>query len=164
MDEEIFVTIPEFPLYSVSNYGRVVNNEFDYGMTMSPTQNGEMTVGLSKDGRQFRRSVKVLVARAFVPGETKADDTPILLDNNRTNLRADNIMWRPRWFAHKYRRQFDRLSDWADRGAVQDIFTGEVYDNAYHAATTNGMLIMDIVLGCFNESRVYPTFTIFRFC
>src|SRR6476620_5649106 len=94
-----------FEDYRVSNYGRVFNDYSGREMVLSPTMYGDLSVGMYRHGQQFRRSVKGLVARAFVPGEDDVFDTPILLDGDRHNLKSTNILWRPRWFALKYIRQ-----------------------------------------------------------
>lgn len=161
MDEEVFVSIEDFPDYAVSNWGRVIHTTFDREMTRSESTNG-LTVGMVKDGRQYRRSIKVLVAKAFVPGETLKFNTPVILDGDQNNLHASNIVWRPRWFAHKYRRQFEKRYAWWDMGPVEDIFTGDVYPTAEDAAIVNGCLVRDVVLSMYNETRVYPNYNMFR--
>jgi hypothetical protein len=76
--------------YEVSNFGRIYNIQTGREMVLSPTLQGILTVGLmseNHDGypnRQYRRSVKRLVAEAFVPGETDLFDTPIQLDGIMT--------------------------------------------------------------------------------
>ena len=99
------VLIEGFPNYEITNFGRVFNVKTGREMTLSPTMSGDLTVGLVRDGIQYRRSVKNLVARAFVPGETSIYDTPIQIDRDKYNLHVSNIVWRPRWFAIKYALQ-----------------------------------------------------------
>lgn len=153
-----FKRIPDFWDYMVGNHGEVYNTAFSRWMTFTPTQHGELTVGLTRDGRQYRRSVKVLVARAFVPGESMDCDTPILLDGDRRNLRADNIVWRPRWFAWHYAQQFkeDEYDSWAYTGPVIDEKTGVVYETVIDAAIGTGSLITDIKKSLLNKTKVYP--------
>lgn len=145
-----------FTTYEITSLGRVFNINTGREMTLSPTQHGELTVGLTVDGVQYRRSVKVLVARTFVPGETKIFDTPVQLDGDRTNLAADNIVWRPRWFALAYIRQFENPPDWYFYGPIQDS-DGVVYENAMHAAIATGSLCEAIQQSAYNGVRVFPS-------
>lgn len=163
---ELFKQIPEFPDYSVSNFGRVVNMRKPYHpeMTKSPIKTGDLTVGLTYQQVQYRRSVKVLVAEAFVPGRSDICNTPIQLDGDRDNLRADNIVWRPRWFAWKFRRQFETVQDhdWVWAGPIYVKENDDAYENAYHAAISLGVLWNDIWIGMHEVRPVWPvglTFT-----
>lgn len=153
------MTIPDFPNYDITVEGKVFNAKTGREMTLSPTQSGELTVGLMKGGIEYRRSVKVLVARAFVDGETESFNTPILLDMNKENLHADNIRWRPRWFAHKYARQFhdEPFPSWYYNGPIYDHENGTQYATIVNAAMTHGFICLDIRLGLLNETRVFPT-------
>lgn len=160
---EEFCILEDFPDYMVSNYGRVVNRSRNRVMTLSPTAYGEHTVGLVKNFRQYRRSVKVLVARAFVQGETPIFDTPILLDGDRDNLHADNIAWRPRWFALMYMRQFDQEESWWFAGPVGDTITDTAYENVIEAAIGTGSLVKDIRTSLMNHTRVFPEGGLFYF-
>jgi NUMOD4 motif len=154
---EVRRPIPGFENYDITNYGDIINVHTNRVMKRSPTLLGEMTVGLVRDGYQYRRSVKVLVARAFVKGETELFDTPILLDGNRNNIRADNIMWRPRWFAWKYTHQFHELEDWYYLGPVIELLSFKEYDSCIHAAISNGVLCVDVRKSIYNEAPVWPT-------
>jgi len=161
-DNEFHGILEEFPSYTISNYGTVTNS---YGqiMTHSRTAHGEHTVGLMRNGRQYRRSVKVLVARAFVDGETEIFDTPILLDGDRGNLHTSNLAWRPRWFALAYQKQFDQIEDWWYAGPVVDDAQGITYEDIFSAAMETGSLVRHIRLGMLNRERVFPTGALFRF-
>lgn len=163
------VPIEDFWDYYISIEGEVINTKTWRKMVMSPTAFGEPTVGLTRDGTQHRRSVKVLVARAFVEGETDIFNTPIQLDGDRNNLRADNIVWRPRWFAWKYRNQFEKYEyssypDWYSAGQVLDIIEGIRYDTVLDASIANGLLCRDVLFSCNNQTQVFPTGQVFTFC
>lgn len=175
MDQEVRKVIPEFPRYEVTNYGRVFNRDTGREMVLCQNQFGIVTVGLMMDVEydvdgsyshgyeQRTRSVKSLVARAFVPGETDKFNTPIQLDGNRENVRADNIMWRPRWFAIRYTRQMYNIQDWFFHGPVTDITNNVDYEDYFQAATTNGLLCKDIRLSVLNKKAVFPTGDQYRF-
>jgi len=154
-DQEVGKPIDEFPTYEITNYGRVFNTYSGREMHLSPTVNGDLTVGMMRDRHQHRRSVKVLVARAFVPGETDNFTTPIQLDGDKYNLRADNIVWRPRWFAWEYTRQLSHIPDWIHDRPVQD--SQRSYFTIFDAAIINGLLFEDIRRSLLSGRRVFPT-------
>src|SRR5689334_13655848 len=126
-DEEQFKQIPGFDRYEVSSLGRVINIRTGRDMVLSPTMDGILTVGLMLNGKQYRRSVKVLVARAFVEGETEIMNTPIQLDGDHKNLRADNLAWRPRWLALAYTKQFEDPPTWFFAAPVVETRTNRRY-------------------------------------
>jgi len=148
--------IPEFPGYFVNIHGEVLNERSGYLLTHSPTQHGEMTVGMMQGGVQKRRSVKVLVANAFVPGKNSIFDTPVLLNGVRNDLRWSNIVWRPRWFAWKYARQFVETNPvWFDH-PVHEVLSVTDHPSIFHAAMSHGLLCSEIQMSCLNGSFVYP--------
>lgn len=150
--------IEEFPTYEVTNHGRVFNIHTGREMVLSPTQHGDLTVGLVRNGYQHRFSVKGLVARAFVPDGDIVFNTPVLLDGNKNNLNSENIVWRPRWFAWKYTRQFTHPEEWYLIGPIQDE-SGEIYDNYMDASVRNGVLCEDIRESVYTitHEEVFPT-------
>lgn len=162
--DEPIVQIEGFWNYYVTREGEVINSKTNRSLVFTPTMQGELTVGLMKDGRQYRRSVKVLVARAFVEGETRIFNTPILLDNNKFNVHADNIMWRPRWFAWKYTVQFEEPHpEYYEYGVVVDMDTRRRYHTIFEAAMTHGLLCQDIYRSTQNQTLVFPTGQTFSF-
>lgn len=162
--DEIFKTIPEFPNYAVSNHGRFINKRKNQEMAYGPLMNGEVSVGLSKDGVQHRRSAKILVARAFVPGETEVFDTVIHLDGVRTNLMAMNLAWRPRWFAIKYHQQWENIPDWAWTGPVIDIVHEIEFPDIIAAAQGTGSLMAEIRISMMDDTKkVFPYGSVFKY-
>lgn len=164
MLERQWVPIQEFPEYSISNYGEVVNETTGRLLRESTTIQGAVKVNLH-NGEYHTRSVKVLVAEAFVPGQSVIFNTPIHLDGDQKNNRADNLMWRPRWFAWKYTRQMSDVSEVHLRGPIRDIDTREMYLHVYEAATMNGLLFKDIwrCLYNFDFETIFPTGQRFEF-
>jgi len=156
MDRE-WAAIAEFPDYLVSSYGDIVHETTNRVMRQSTTIQGDLKVGLVNNGRQYTRAVKVLVARAFVPGESALFNTPIQLDGYQTHCFAWNLQWRPRWFAWKYTRQFSIISEIHRRGPVYDTGTRIKYADIYEAATTNGLLIQDVWRSIHSGIAVFPT-------
>lgn len=163
---EIWYPIEEFPIYRVSNYGRVVNYNTGRILNQSTTGNGLMKISLVHDNVRYTRGVALLVAEAFVDGQTEVFNTPIHLDGNHENNHADNILWRPRWFAWKYTYQCRNISVHHNRGPIYDIDSGEVYETFFDAARTHGILVRDIwssIMAKNPEKPTFPTRQIFAF-
>jgi hypothetical protein len=157
--EELWYPIDEFPNYEISSTGIIMNSDTNRIMRTSKTLSGVVKVGLmGDDGKQHTRSVKVLVAEAFVGGKDKNRNTPIHLDCDQSNCRADNLAWRPRWFASHYMRQFNKLYSYHTLNEIQDVYTGDIYANIQEAAMVNGLLVKDVLDSCMYQDKVcYPT-------
>lgn len=155
--------ILEFPNYSVSDIGHVLNDETDKEMVLHRNQRGIVNVSLSRGCKQYKRSVTVLVAKAFVKtARSLTFDTPINLDGDRSNNRAENLVWRPRWHAVEYYRQFEQPTKMSIRHWVEEVKTGEVYESSWDAAIRNGLLDKDVVEAIAKRTYVRPTFQVFR--
>lgn len=163
IEEEFGVIIDEFPNYEVTNYGRVFNRSTGREMALSRNQIGMLSVGLVKDGRQYRRAVRLLVARTFVPGESERNDTPIQLNGLQDDLRASNMMWRPRWFAWEYQHQFQDPPPYVNTGPVLDITNAVEYETTYDACVANGYLFKQFYISTLNGGHVIPTGDRFMF-
>lgn len=164
---EEWATVRDFPRYNVSSCGRIENSATGRIMRLSTTSDGTLKVGLVSDAtktKQTTRSVKVLVAQAFVPGENDISNTVVLLDGDPENVHVDNLVWRPRWFAHQYARQFNEIGEWYTNRMVLDNETGEHYADIVEAAITNGILFSDILHSIVDPGvTCYPTKQTFRY-
>lgn len=160
MDEE-WKVIKSFPRYSVSNHGDVRRDATGRIIQQNANQFGVAYVGLMRGRTQFTRSVALMVARAFVE-RPLAFDTPINLDGDRFNNRVDNLVWRPRWFAVQYNRQFREPYPYPIVEPLRDIATGFEYANSFEAAVTFGLLEKDIVLSILNNTYAWPTYHFFE--
>lgn len=160
---EEFRVISDFPMYKVSNTGRIINTHRDTEMSLSHNAYGEVTVGLWRDDKQYRRAVRGIVARAFVKGKTDVFNTPIFLDGDRDNLDAQNLAWRPRWFAMAHIKQFDNESPWWYAGPVRNTRDDMIYPNIIEAAIATGSLVYDIRDSLMNQTRVFPGRGVFEF-
>lgn len=160
--EERWVDVFDFTGYSLSDCGRVLNKRT--GLILKPHLNsrGLIIVGLMKNGVQHKRSLSLLVASAFVSRpSSESFDTPINLDGDRSNNHYRNLMWRPLWFARKYSQQFTDGHPTC-LSPIEDVETGEVYENSMHASMYNGLLDFDIYLSMINNTYVFPTGQVFR--
>lgn len=159
-----WVPIPGFHhKYSVSRLGDVRNDR--RGSMLRPTMNqgGIVYIGLKQKDRQIKRALARLVADAFLPDPpTDFFDTPIHLDGDPWNNRWDNLAWRPRWFAVKYKKQFNKAYQNRIWGFFEDVETGQGYSDSYEIAIRNGLLENEVVLGILNKTPVWPTYQEFR--
>ncbi len=90
---EIFKTIKEYPMYSVSTEGRVVKNSTRKMMTPSVMANGYMQINLfTGDGRRKKELVHRLVALTFIPNEKHLPEVNHI-DGVRHNNSVSNLEW-----------------------------------------------------------------------
>lgn len=160
---ERWESLIEFPGYSVSDWGHVLNDRTGFRIKATQNTRGVAMVGLMKNGIQHKRSLALLVASVFVLQDRRqmSFDTPINLNGDRMNNHYTNLAWRPLWFARKYSKQFsDGHASFND--PIVDVETGEVYPNSMSVAVTHGLLDIEIYLSMINNTYVWPTGQIFR--
>jgi hypothetical protein len=159
---EIWATLSEFPKYLINEFGEVVNESTGHVLAQSMNQNGVVKVNILDNGRHHTRSVKILVAIAFVERYDEICNTPIHLDGDTQNNHVSNIVWRPRWFANKYTRQFYEITELHDLGPIVDTETKAVYKTYFDAAIIHGLLVDDIWRSVRTGKPVFPTDQIFK--
>lgn len=103
-------------MYSVSDLGHVRADRFDRILTRSILHNGGLGVGLMRDGRQHKRYVAVLVARAFVANPSEHDSwlattTVSFIDGDLTNVRATNLRWTTKSSAIMHHKRMRRYNE-----------------------------------------------------
>jgi hypothetical protein len=112
---------------------------------------------------QFHRSVTLCVANAFLWNERQVEfDTPINLDGDRMNNHISNLMWRPRWFAIKYNRQFKHRFAYPILSPIRDTKTRRISEDSMDAAIRYGLLERDIVMSIANRTVTWPTYQQFE--
>lgn len=155
---ELFRPIPQFPDYAVSTLGRVENIHTGRDMKISVNGRGIPIVGMMFNGTQYKRSVPVLVAQAFLePPIHESFDSVIHLDADRRNCRASNLMWRPHWFTVRYHRQFKEPARMKFHTRVYCPETDEWFEDSTHMAMTYGLLDRDIVAAHIHGDMIWPT-------
>lgn len=159
--EEEWKRIPGFPDYKVSNLGRIRAEKSGRILVQSETQFGLVRVGMMQDGVQRHRSLPKIVARAFVSRSTEVFDTPINMDGDRWNNAAENLTWRPRWFAIKYHQQFKHSPYHYINQPLRDRKTGEVSENSFECAKRYGLLESDLCVSIWNYTPTWPTYQTF---
>lgn len=151
-----------FENYSVSNEGRVRRNSTGRILAYTPNQYGVVCVGLVRDYKQYNRSVPLLVAKAFVPRPVGPFNTPINLNGDRHDNRVENLVWRPRWFAVDYNRQFRFPFRHPILNPIRDRKTGYIYPNSFVVAQEFGLLEEDLVYSILNRTVTWPTYQQFE--
>jgi hypothetical protein len=154
--------LEEFPNYVVSNLGEFANARTDREVRLSRTQQGHAKVTLYQDGRLTTRSAALLVANTFLPTDIEHFDTPIHLDGDLMNCAVDNLMWRPRWFAIRYHKQFMYETFHNDQATRVDIDSGEHYESLKEACIRNGLYYYDVLKSEVEGTFVFPTNQEFR--
>jgi hypothetical protein len=156
--QEKWLPIADFEHYAVSNLGRICNLKRDALLTIHPNNQGIAKVGLQySSGRLTSRSVAVLVAEAFLRRERETFNSPINRDGDRMNCQVDNLLWRPRWFAVKFHRQF--LSDTFRHPtrSFMEIDTREIFTDYITPCVSYGLYYVDVILSYMNNQKVFPT-------
>lgn len=144
--------LEEFPDYAVSSLGEVFNIKTGMPRKLSINQHGIVKVSMYKNRRELiTRSVAVMVADAFVEGRTDLFNTPIHLDGDRENCRADNLMWRPRWFAVQYHRQFESDVFHKMNVHIVDVDTGKEYYSVKEVCMDLGLYYNDVYRSYIHE-------------
>ena len=161
--QEKWLPIEDFPDYAVSSLGRVCNLRRDTLLTPSINAQGIVRVAMyHPGGRLTSRSLAVLVAEAFLPRESEHFDTPIQLNGDRQDCCVDNLMWRPRWFAVRFHKQF-YVEDFIHiRRIFREVTTGEVFNNYVEPCSRYGLYYLDIIKSYLNGDWVFPTHQIFE--
>lgn len=138
---ERWLQIQDFPGYSVSDQGRVRNDDTDRVLAMVRNQAGVVMVGLMRGGRQYKRGAARLVADHFLPHDgNDTFTTPMHRDGDRMNNAADNLVLRPKWYAAKYLQQFEQYRPpYVDLPLVE-VATGLTFDNSWEATKYFGIL------------------------
>lgn len=154
--------VEDFPGYSINPLGQVSRDSTGRLLVPRYNQYGVPYVGLMRDWQQCIRSLPRLVAQAFLRSPSAVFDTPIQIDGDPSNCRADNLMWRPRWYAILYKRQFEDRYDNPIDAPVHAVNEGERFSDSLKAACRYGLLEREVVLSILNRTPAWPTYQTFE--
>lgn len=157
-----WIPVEGFPGYSINPLGQVAKDSTGRLLVPRYNQYGVPYVGLMREWQQCSRSLPRLVARAFLPRPSDIFDTPIQIDGDRSNCRVDNLMWRPRWYAIHYNRQFENRYDYPINSPIRAINERERFPNSLAAACRYGLLEREVVLSIRNRTPAWPTYQSFE--
>ena len=92
MEFEYWRTIPSFPVYSASNYGRIRNEGTGRIMKTQINTRGYLSLTLRRDNQQVPQLVHRLIAEAFLGGPHPGFDVNHI-DGDKTNNCIENLEW-----------------------------------------------------------------------
>jgi hypothetical protein len=166
--EEEWKTIRDYPAYEVSNMGFVRRIGSNRVLQPKKAKGNSWFVKLSIDGDQVSKTIKILVAEAFVPKpqhyQGELFDTPVQRVMNTDDLRAEKIVWRPRWFAVKFRRDLrPSAHPYYFDVPVRNINTGKRHASILTASLEDCVLMEDVYRSCLEERRVFPEWHRYEF-
>lgn len=90
---EIWKKVDGFPNYSVSNLGRVRNDNTERILEQELLENGYLRVRLYNKGKSKRWRTHRLVLEAFSPVDDMADLQVDHINGNKRDNRLDNLRW-----------------------------------------------------------------------
>lgn len=154
--------LDDFPDYAVSELGEIANIKTGMPRRTSINQQGIVKISLYQGRELITRSVAVMVAEAFVEGQSSFFNTPIHLDGDRLNCRAENLMWRPRWFAVQYHRQFNSEEFYRMDVHIVHLQTGKEYHSVKDACMDLGLYYNDVYRSYVHEQPIPLTRDEFR--
>lgn len=160
---EEFRSPEDFPSYGVNILGEVRNLETDRIISPRPTRgnpkgsSAQITL-TNWDHRPKTMSLARLVAEMWLPEPALPHyDTPINLNGDRFDCRAENLMWRPRWYAIQYHQQFyNDPSVGMGTIPVMNMMTEEVYENVDVAFMKLGLIRIKTVIAIHNQEVIRP--------
>lgn len=151
-----------FDGYSINPLGQVVRDSTGRLLVPRYNQYGVPYVGLMRDWQQCNRSLPRLVARTFLPAPSDIFDTPIQIDGDPTNCHVNNLMWRPRWYAILYKRQFEDRYAQPINEPIHAVNENERFRDSLEAACHYGLLEREVVLSVHNRTPAWPTYQYFE--
>lgn len=152
---ERWAQIPEFPNYSVSDEGRVRNDQTKRLFNRVRNQYGVIYAALSRDNKQHNVSVAKLVAQAYLELPTDlTQNTVTHKDTDFDNLHWWNLAWRRRYFAIAYHKQY-KNGPLIGR-PIRIAETGETFMDSWEACMKYTILDVDIAKSVINGDWVTP--------
>jgi hypothetical protein len=148
--------IEGFEQYQIDHYGNVRGRRTGRPLTWSFARDIP-TVTMMVEGRQYRRTVPLLVAKAWLPPPERYDFiTPIHLDSDRCNCYFQNLMWRPRWFAVAYNREREEnpFPNW--RKPLELIETREIFETPRSCSYVYGVLERAVWKSIHQAEPIFP--------
>lgn len=143
LDEE-WRSIPGYPNYEISNFGRVFNSRHRRFLKIRINNDGYEEVGLYHNGVERKVKVHRLVAMSFIPRRDPSAKDVNHDDGDKRYNHAHNLDWvtKRENQLHAYRTGLKKPSPKAGRKRtpVRVIQTGEVYQDQHACAQAIGGL------------------------
>ena len=150
---EYWRTIPSFPVYSASNYGRIRNDNSGRILHVYLDSGRRyLTVALYRDGKQVTQRVHRLVAEAFLGGPHPNLDVNHI-DGDKTNNCVENLEWCTRKENARHAVAAG-LRKGPRRREVRIVETDELFDSVRSCARYFGVDVGSITWAL-NHSGIY---------
>ena len=142
MNNESWKVISEFPIYSVSNIGRIRNDKTGYILQGGYDRDGYRQVTISYNGKQYNRRICRLVAIAFIPNP---QNLPLVnhKDEDKANDRVENLEWCTVAYNNSYGKRTQ-----STRKKVMCVETGKIYDGVRIASRSCNIHHSNIGVSC----------------
>lgn len=131
--DEFWETIPDFPGYSVSDLGRIVNNRTGRILKAADNGSNNLIVNLQSNRRPVVKQLRWVVAETYLEPPPMLDSVPQHVNRDYTDCRAVNLEWMSKSDVH-WRIYQERMGDRPDIRRVRNKDTGDVYHNIFEAA------------------------------
>ncbi|WAB10473.1 HNH endonuclease [Gordonia phage Phepper] len=150
---EIWTKVEGFEDYAVSPDGEVYSSPKKELKNLRFNNQGDVMVDLYKDRKQNTRKVSLLVAQAYLGDPPENCNSVIHLNGDRSDCRAINLAWRPRWFVVEYNRMF--LTE-PNNISIKIKQTGEIFGTLREACMKYGMIEERAYMAAHNDNPIYP--------
>lgn len=129
--------ICEYPLYDISNYGKVRNRKTGRILKTYISEKGYEIVSLRKDNQSYTEAIHRLVADAYI--SLNENNMGIIhKDNDILNSYADNLEWNTRSEISK--RSFDKGRKQAHlMRTIRCVETGEIFESIEECSRKTGI-------------------------
>lgn len=134
--------IDEFPIYSVSNYGRVRNDTTGNILLGSYDRDGYRQVIICYGGKQYNRRVCRLVAIAFIPNPENLPQV-----NHKDEDKENDYVYNLEWCTAQYNNTYGHRTS-KTRRKVQCIETSRIFDGVRIAERKTGIPHSNISYAC----------------
>lgn len=145
--KEQWKPIDEFPIYSVSNQGRVRNDKRNYILQGGYDRDGYRQVTISYNGKQYNRRICRLVALAFIPNPNSLQQVNHK-DENKENDCVHNLEWCTAQYNNNYGHRTSKT-----RRSIQCIETKEIFEGIRLAARHINISHSTIRIACKNSNK-----------
>ncbi len=153
MDLQEWRDIDEFPHWLVSSEGHVMNGDTGHVMTLRTNQQHLTMVNIYYMRKIYTRLVALLVGHAFLEiPDPDVYNSVIHLNGDRSDCRAMNLMWRPRWFGLKYHHMF---TEDPVRVAVYIPAIKKRFSSLREFCTTYGLIEKDTYMALLNHEPCF---------
>jgi hypothetical protein len=151
---EVWSRIPFGNGYYVSNRGQVRSETAM--LQIGSVNDGSLSVVLTSEKTSRPYLVRRLVAEAFCAKLGPNCGTVVHLDGDKTHCDANNLVWRPRWYAWQYCHQFNTpiRSDWMR--PVFNIRLDEEFNSVIQAGMYYGILWKEVYRSAIEHVSIFP--------